>query len=226
MQVAIQEDIYAKSRESMVQSQLHPSGIVNEDVLEAYRSVPRDLFVPAERKGVCYQDAALEMPNGRFLLEPLVHGLMVENLALQKTDVVLDIGGLTGYSAVVLSRLAGHVCAIDQDDGAVAFARDIMPALGIYNVDISTGQHAGGWARGDGYDAILINGAVAEQPNSLIAELKTGGRLACVLKPQGRSVGKIVIYRKEPSGVVSELTLLDAWSAYLPGFEPKPVFAF
>ncbi len=184
-----------KARESMVVSQLQPAGIISEAVLDAYRNVAREDFLPEHLKAVCYVDESLKLDNGQVMLEPMLHGLMVEELKIKSTDRALDIGDTTGYSAAVLAKLAGTVVPGDENTHGA-------------------------------FDIILINGAVAEIPEKLINKLDAGGRLACILIPNGKGVGKIVVATKEPSGAIAKQVFEDAISAYIPGYEPKQEFTF
>jgi len=184
-------DNFHKAREAMVVSQLQPAGIMDERVIEAYRSVPRETFLPENLKSVCYLDESIALGNGRFLLEPLLHGLMVDELEIQPGETVLNIGDDTGYSAAIVTKLGGNVT-----DAA------------------------------ESYDVILINGAVAEIPDFLTAKLNSGGRLACIIVPKVKAMGKIVIVTRETTGTLAKQVFEDATAAYVPGFEPKPEFVF
>lgn len=184
-----------KAREAMVVSQLQPAGITSERVLEAYRTTPRENYLPEGLKAVCYLDESLRLDNGGVMLEPLLHGLMVEELKIQNTDRVLDIGDTTGYSAAILAKLAGTVVPGTQDTAG-------------------------------SFDVILVNGAVAAIPEALMNKLDVGGRLACILVPGGKAMGKIVIATRENSGAVAKQVFEDAVAAYVPGYEPKPGFVF
>ena len=101
--------IYQKARDAMVVSQLQPAGITSEAVLDAYRTVARENYLPEALKPVCYLDESLRLENGQMILEPLLHGLMVEELNITPNDRILDIGDSTGYSAAILAKLGGTV---------------------------------------------------------------------------------------------------------------------
>lgn len=216
---------FATAREAMVVSQLNPSGIVSEAVLAAYRNTPRELFVPADRQTVCYLDSCVTFGNGRSLLEPLVHGLMVENAEIQKTDKILDIGGVTGYSAAILAQLGKAVVAVDPDHEALGAAQTIWQGLELTNIMAVAGPVADGCAAYATYDVIILNGAVASVPQSLQDQLSATGRLLCVEKPPGSGVAQIKLYTKQGSAF-SGRVIADAAATYLPGCEPKAGFVF
>jgi protein-L-isoaspartate(D-aspartate) O-methyltransferase len=112
-----------KAREAMVVSQLAPAGITSERVLNAYRDTPREDFVPPHLKGVCYTDETLDLGNGVFLLAPMIHGLLVDELNVDARDAVLDLGDATGYSSAVLQKLAARV---DTEFAAEGPAYDVI----------------------------------------------------------------------------------------------------
>ena len=209
---------FQSARESMVQSQLHPSGVSSEIVLNAYRSVPREVFVPENLRAICYLDESLSLGNGQVLFEPMLHGKMIERLNIASADKALDIGDTTGYSAAILSRLAGEVTVIDNPSPALAEARKNWLTLGYHNISAAVPQGQ--------FDVIVINGAVAEIPQDLLALLGPGGRLACSLQTSQRSVGKIAIATREASGTIATKLFEDASAAYIPGLEAKEGFVF
>lgn len=216
---------FKAAREAMVASQLYTSGVVDEAVLEAYRYVPRELFVPPERQGVCYLDDDVQLANGRSLLEPLVHALMVEHAAIQVTDRVLDIGGLTGYSAAILTRLGKFVVALEEDALAMEVAQANWQQLQIENVMPVCAPMAVGNSGYAPYDVILINGAVSALPPVLLDQLNTGGRLVCVERPEGSLTGQIRLYTRQGAAIGSTV-IADASVPYLQGFGPVQKFVF
>jgi protein-L-isoaspartate(D-aspartate) O-methyltransferase len=215
---------FAKARDAMVLSQLHPSGVVTQSVLDAFRSTPREIFVPAERQGVCYLDEDLALGGGRYLMEPMLHGRMVEEARLTGEEKVLDIGGFTGYSAAVLSPLVAGVISLEQDETALAAARANWVRLGLENVSGVCGPHEEGFAKAGPYDAVFINGAVTAIPSNLVAQLSPKGRLVCLVCPEGQQTGKLVVVASASNGGLRDI--IDGISPYLPGFAPKAHFAF
>src|SRR5688572_3721790 len=125
---------YAQSRINMVDSQIHTGGVVDEAILEAYRSVPRELFVRPGQEGIAYNDEDLPLGGGRYLMEPLIHARLMQAVLPRPVDTVLDIGGATGYSAAVLARLAGSVTALECSSELLAHAWDKWRAMGTRNI--------------------------------------------------------------------------------------------
>lgn len=217
---------FVKSRETMILSQLAPSGVGDERVLAAYRAIPREAFVPHTLQGVAYADEDIALGRGRVLLAPLVHGRMVEAAAIGPNDKVLDIGGSVGYSAAVLSCLARSVVALDQDTDFLKSAQSDWASLGLLSISPVVGPHIWGAAGQGPFDVIFINGAVPNVPDALLDQLAAGGRLVCVLVPAGDVVGAVVCFTKLANGQMIHRVGADAVNRdYLTGFEPSAGFA-
>lgn len=218
---------FAQAREHMVLSQLHPSGVINSAVLDAFLGVPRELFVPKDMRSYCYADDHLPLAGGRILLEPLVFAKMLESARIKSADSVLCIGGTTGYGAVVVAQLAAHVIDLECDDNFGTLQRDAVEELGVGNVMRVIGDfHAGAAARGP-YDVILLEGAVVDVPTKLFDQLKSGGRLIAPLMRERAMMGQITLFEKPVfKSTISPQPLFDAYCPYLPGCSPLPRFAF
>ncbi len=215
---------YAAARLNMVEGQLKPNKIVTEAILDAMGDVPREAFVPKSLRGIAYVDEDIAIGNGRYLTEPMVMGRLIESLQIDPGDIVLVIGGGTGYSASVLARLANTVVAIEGDSDLAQQASETLAHLGVDNAVVIEAPLTGGYAEQAPYQAIIIDGAVAEVPASILDQLAEGGRLAAVVSPQG-GLGKATLFQRI-GGAVSHREVFDATLPLLPGFEPVPVFEF
>ncbi|MFV3076187.1 protein-L-isoaspartate O-methyltransferase family protein [Niveispirillum fermenti] len=215
---------YSAARLNMVEGQIRPNKVTDQRVVDAFLAVPRDRFVPAGLRGVAYVDKSIPLGNGRFLLEPMVLARLLNEARIEATDIVLDIGTATGYSAAVLGRLASTVVAVEADGDLAAQADQAMQTLGVDNAAIMRGPLNAGWAGQAPYNVIVIQGAVAAVPQVLLDQLAEGGRLVTVVIPEsGQGVARL--YQKS-GGQVSSRILFDASAALLPGLEAKPDFRF
>ena len=204
-------------RRAMVASQLRTNAVSDPRVVAAMAEVPRERFVPADLAAAAYSDLALPLANGRELNLPMSLGRMLTELHPAPQDRALVIGAATGYSAAVLSRLAGSVVALEED-GSLAMAAPDASA-----VQWVQGTLAEGWTAGAPYDVILIDGAVEQVPQRIVDQLADGGRLAVALLEAGvsrLSVGRHV------GGAFGLAAFADADSVRLPGFAPPPKFTF
>ena len=105
------------ARRMMVDCQIRPTKVTDERVLEAFATVPRELFVGKSQRGIAYADEDLPLPGGRWLLEPMVLARLVQALDVGMSDHVLIVGGATGYGTAILAQLAGSVISIETDLG-------------------------------------------------------------------------------------------------------------
>lgn len=215
---------YSAARLNMVEGQIRPNKVTDQRVVDAFLAVPRDQFVPAGLRGVAYVDKSIPLGSGRFLLEPMVLARLLNEARIEATDIVLDIGTATGYSAAVLGRLAATVVAVEADAELAAQANQAMQTLGVDNAAIMRGPLNAGWVSQGPYNVIVIQGAVAAVPQTLLDQLAEGGRLVSVVIPEnGQGVARL--YQKT-GGQVSSRILFDASAAMLPGLEAKPDFRF
>lgn len=210
-------------RANMVESQLRTNRVISDRVVNAFRSVPREEFVHPERRAFAYVDEDLPVAPGRFLMEPMVLGRLIQEAAITPADKVLIVAAATGYSASLIGHLAGEVVAVESIGELAGIAKERIQALGLTNVEVVEGALADGHAAKAPYDVIFIDGAVEEIPASLIDQLKEGGRLATVLVLGG--VGKGVIGRRSGTGF-GVFDFMDAAVPLLPGFEKPKTFVF
>lgn len=221
---------FSQARQAMVDSQINPAGVTTEAVLQAYRTTPRELFVPAQQQGVCYTDNELPVGDtGRSLMEPMVHARLVEAAEIKPDDRVLDVGGLTGYSAAILARLCKSVVALEQEEWALRTAQQAWSTLALGNLIGILGPMADGCLKHGPYNVIIINGAMTAIPQALIDQLAPDGRLLGVLQPDNSPAGTAILATKlagEGKANFSTRSLFNAAAPYLTGFGPKPRFVF
>ncbi len=214
---------FAAARRNMVDRQLRTNKVTDEAVLEALMQVPRERFVLDGLRGAAYVDEDLPLGNGRFLIEPMVFGRLLQAAAVRRSDLVLDVGCGTGYSAAVLSRLATMVVALECDGALARRTGAALAELSIDNAVVVEGPLEQGWPAQAPYDLILLGGAAEPMPEGLMAQLAEGGRLVGVEMRGG--IGRAVLYLRR-RGVVSARTLFDAAVPVLPGLAAEPSFVF
>ena len=215
----------ATQRLNMVESQVLTSDVTDRRILRAMRELPRERFVPAPMTALAYMDEAVPVtPAGaerRWLLAPRVLAKLLQLADIGDDNHVLDVGGATGYSAAVLAGMGKSVIALESGIKLAELARANLAALALGNASVAVGELTAGWPEKAPYDAIVLQGAVANVPEALFDQLKDGGRLVAILLEGG--LGKATIWRRLGRSV-------DAWGAFdaaapvLPGFERAPVF--
>jgi protein-L-isoaspartate(D-aspartate) O-methyltransferase len=222
---------FARRRLTMVETQIRPNEVTDPHLLAALRALPRERFVPRERRQLAYMDECIEVfPSvdgapARFLLAPMVLARLVQLACVEPDDMVLDVGCATGYSTAVLAALGRSVTGLEPEPELAHVARGALLALGISNADIAEGPLGSGYPEAGPYDVILLNGSVPAPPDNLMAQLSEGGRLVAVLS-SGTGIGTqgkawlFVRVGREVSGVPH----FDAGAKPLAGFLVEPSF--
>jgi protein-L-isoaspartate(D-aspartate) O-methyltransferase len=223
---------FERQRLAMVESQVRPNNVTDRRLLVALRGLPRESFVPPALRALAYMDGSIEVfPSidgapARFLLAPMVLARLVQLCSIEPSDRVLDVGCATGYSTAVLARLGHSVIGLEPEPELAGAAERALDALSIENATIVNGELAAGYAEAAPYDVVLLNGSVPAVSETLLSQLKEGGRLAAVVTgANSASQGKAYLFvkvGKEASGVPH----FDAGAKPLPGFAPKPSFVF
>jgi protein-L-isoaspartate(D-aspartate) O-methyltransferase len=213
---------YAKARETMVEQQVRPWDVLDERVLEVLAELPREAFVPAAHRPLAYMDIELPIGHGQSMMKPVLEGRMLQALALQPGDDVLEIGTGSGYITACLARLARDVVSLEVHAELADAARARLLAHGAGNVRIDNAD-ALAWDTDRRFDAICVTGAVATIPPRFAQWLRPGGRMFIV---QGIApVMDAVVLHRDVNGERLE-SLLETDLAYLVGAAPTPVFKF
>lgn len=174
-------------RERMVEAQIARRGIQDRHVLDAMRTVPREVFVGPGFKPFAYEDTALPIKAGQTISQPYVVALMIAAADVDQSDRVLEVGAGSGYAAAVLSRIAAEVYAIERHAVLAEGARKRLRRLGYHNIRIRTGDGTRGWPEAAPFNAILVSAGAPEIPPALKAQLAIGGRLVMPLGSTERS---------------------------------------
>lgn len=206
---------FATRRVMMVDTQVRPSDVTKFPIIDAMLSVPRETFVPGDKREAAYVGENLTLAPGRVVLEPRTLAKLLDALDIQPTDLVLDVGCGLGYSAAVIARLAETVVAVEEDETLAEQAQRILSEEGVDNAVVVTGTLAEGSAKCAPYDVITVEGGVEQVPQALIAQLKDGGRIGAVF--MDGAVGTVRIGYKTGAGVTWR-SVFNAAAPVLSGF--------
>lgn len=208
-------------RHAMVASQLRTNAVSDPRVVAAMALVPREDFLPAEARDLAYRDTALPLGRGRYQNLPIATGRLLTEARLLASDRVLLIGATGGYTAAVLAEVVTSVTAVESDEALAALARTAL--AGIANVTLIEGPLQDGHAESGPYDVLFIDGAVAELPESLVAQLALGGRVA-----GGIADGEVtrLATGTRTEGGFALLPFADIECVPLPGFARVKTFTF
>ena len=212
-------------RKAMVDSQIRPNKVIDDRVIAAFMSVPRERFVSKNMQNLAYIDEDIHLSGGRFIVEAMVMARIIQTLALDASQSVMLIGAGTGYTAALLSSLVESVIAIETRAQMVEKAQQAVTALDIGNVAVIKARLQDGYASEAPYDAIIIEGAVEQMPQSLLDQLANGGRLAAIWRPDGTQAGEACIWHKT-GDAVTRTALFTAQVPVLDEFRAKPKFSF
>jgi len=167
------------ARHNMIEQQIRPWDVLDQRVLDTLRSVPREDFAPERYRKLALSDVAIPLGHGEVMLKPNVEGRILQALAVQPADHVLEVGTGGGYLTACLARLAASVVSVDIVPKFIEAARQKLKAHGFSNVVLHVGDASRGWG-GHRYNAIAVTGSVAEVAEVWRQSLSLGGRLFVV----------------------------------------------
>ncbi|HEX5982638.1 MAG TPA: protein-L-isoaspartate(D-aspartate) O-methyltransferase [Solirubrobacterales bacterium] len=186
---------FAKLRRGMVDRQLRRRGIADERVLAAMGEVPREAFVPEALRDRAYADSALPIEAEQTISQPWIVAAICQALRLSGSELVLEVGTGSGYSAAVLSRLASHVVSIERHAALSRSAAEVLERLEIRNVELLVGDGSLGVPERAPFDAIAVHATAPAAPPALLDQLAEGGRL--VVPIAGGEADVLTVLRRE-----------------------------
>jgi protein-L-isoaspartate(D-aspartate) O-methyltransferase len=192
----------AERRRRMVERQLRRRGIEDERVLAAMEEVPRELFVPAAARERAYADSALAIGEGQTISQPWIVAAICQALALEGSELVLEVGTGSGYSAAVLARLAARVITVERHEALSASARVVLAEAGAENVELVVGDGSLGVSGRAPFDAIAVHATAPAPPPALVGQLADGGRL--VVPVAGRDADLLTLLRRRGPALEQE----------------------
>ena len=175
---------YEQARFNMIEQQIRPWEVLDNQVLSLLAVVRREEFVPPAHRALAFVDMEIPLADatepGQCMLAPKVEARLLQDLAVQKHERVLEIGTGSGYMAALLAHRAQQVLTIEIDSGVAESARKSLRRAGIYNAEVRTADGSRAGTLGGPFDVIVLSGSVARVPASLLSLLKVGGRLSAI----------------------------------------------
>lgn len=214
---------FAARRTAMVDTQIRPADVTRFPIIDAFLRIPRERFVPDALREAAYIDENLDLGDGRVVLAPRTQAKMIEALAPQPGDLVLDVGCATGYAAALFSRLAEAVVALEEDPALAAEAQATLAEIGADNAVVVEGPLTEGAAQHGPYDVVAIGGAVETVPEALTEQLREGGRIAALFMEDRLGVVRL---GSKWDGAVSWRHAFNAAAPVLSGFHKPVTFQF
>ena len=213
-----------QARFNMIEQQIRPWEVLDQEVLDLLFVVKREDFVPAAYRNLAFADMEIPIGSGQVMLAPRVEARLMQELGIKNTDKVLEIGTGSGYMAALLAARAEHVVTVESRPEIAEFARQNLERAGVANVTIEVGDGANGWAQRGPYDVIVVSGALPSLPDTLLKQLRLGGRLAAIVGEAPVMEAQLATCSAE--GVYSTVNLFETVVPALDGANAKPGFSF
>ncbi|MBU1690248.1 MAG: protein-L-isoaspartate O-methyltransferase [Gammaproteobacteria bacterium] len=172
-----------RARFNMVEQQIRPWDVLDQDVLDLLRQIRREDFVPEQYRELAFSDMEIPLGNGEAMLSPKLEARILQEVGVKATDQVLEVGTGSGYLTALLARMAhrGSVHSAEIVPEFSSQAAAMLKQHGITNITLEAGDAARGWKQAGPYDVIVLTGSVPVLPEAFQADLKVGGRLFAVV---------------------------------------------
>lgn len=220
-----------QARFNMIEQQIRPWDVHDEQVRTLLAAVHREDFAPPQHRALAFADLELPLRDspaavaaGQVMLPPRVEARMLQDLHVAKHERVLEIGTGSGYMAALLGHCAQRVLTLEIDSDLAHTAQERLQQAGVLNVQVQAADGASADLSGEGpFDVIVLSGSVASLPESLLALLSPGGRLMGIVGTG--PVMRATLARRESQGIVRT----EPWDCAAPrllNFPEPPHFRF
>jgi protein-L-isoaspartate(D-aspartate) O-methyltransferase len=172
-----------QTRFNMIEQQIRPWDVLDQDVLDLLFVVKRENFVPTAYKALAFADTEIPLANGESMLTPKLEARILQEVGLKKHEHVLEIGAGSGYMAALLAYKGRHVTTVEIDPTLHAMAIKNLSNYGVANVEVALGNGAHGWnsTGNNRYDVIVLSGSVPVLPDAFLQQLNISGRLFAIV---------------------------------------------
>lgn len=170
-----------ETRFNMVVQQIRPWYVLDDSVLDMLYKIKREDFVPLEKQSMAFVDMEIPLGYGQVMLAPKAEARILQELKIQKTDKVLEVGSGSGYMTALLAEKGGHVYSVEIVPELESMAAKNLTAYNINNVTLEQGDAAQGWTKHAPYDVIVLTGSTPVLPEVFKQSLNIGGRLFAIV---------------------------------------------
>ena len=213
-----------QARFNMIEQQIRPWEVLDQQVLDLLFVVKREDFAPAAYRNLAFADMEIPIGSGQIMLAPKIEAKMMQELGIKKTDKVLEIGTGSGYMAALLAARAEHVISVEIRPEIAAFAKENLERAGVSNVTVEVGNGVDGWSARGPYDAIVVSGSVPTGSPSLLKQLRVGGRMTVIVGEAPVMEAQLITCTAE--GTYNTVNLFETVIPALDGVGAKDNFTF
>jgi protein-L-isoaspartate(D-aspartate) O-methyltransferase len=219
---------FERARFNMIEQQIRPWEVLDQDVLNLFSTLRREDFVPPAWRSMAFTDMEVPLvldsgPTGECMFPPRLEARLLQALAPRRHEHVLEIGTGSGFMAALLASRARRVLSLEIHEGLAAFGRENLRRAGMRNVAVEVGNGAQPPGT-DAFDAIVLSGSVAFVPEVLLGRLAPGGRLIAIVGAEPAMTARL--YTRTADDAYAEEGLFETVVQPLKGFPRKERFVF
>jgi protein-L-isoaspartate(D-aspartate) O-methyltransferase len=212
------------ARRNMIEQQIRPWEVLDQDVLSLLAVVKREEFVPPAYRALAFVDTEVPLPGGQCMLAPKLEARLLQDLALQRHEHVLEIGAGSGHMAALLAHRAERVTTLEILPQLAELAAANLRRAGVANARVVDADGAPGLPDAAPFDAIVLSGSVASVPQHLLDQLKVGGRLIGIVGSE--PIMRATLVTRVGEREFRSVDLFDTVAPRLVGFDEPPRFKF
>jgi protein-L-isoaspartate(D-aspartate) O-methyltransferase len=215
---------FEQARFNMVEQQIRPWDVLDQDVLDLLYAVPREEFVLREYRTLAFTDMEIPIGEGERMMSPKMEARILQELAVRKSDRVLEVGTGSGYLTALLAHRAAHVHSVEIKPALAEFGRANLVRHGADNVTLETGDASRGLPARAPFDVIVLTGSTPALPTGILGQLAAGGRLLGIFGDAPVMAAKL--YSSSAPGSFRSVELFDTMVARLLNAERASRFDF
>ena len=215
---------FEQARSNMVEQQIRPWEVLDQDVLDLLYLVPRESFVPPAHKALAFSDLEIPIGHGERMWAPKLEARVIQALMPRKADRVLEVGTGSGYLTALLAHRAAQVRSVEIQPALAQFGRGNLERHGADNVVLEIGDAARGWPAGAPYDVIVLTGSTPLFPGPFLEQLCAGGRIFAVVGEAPAMAARLITC--SAPGAYSTADLFETVIAPLANCERPSQFRF
>ena len=170
-----------ETRFNMVAQQIRTWNVLDDSVLDLLYKIRREEFVLPANRAMAFVDMETPLGHGQVMLAPKMEARILQELHVQKTDKILEVGSGSGYLTALLAEKGAHVYSVEIVPELKAMAENNLRTHGITNVTVEQGDAAQGWSKHEPYDVIVLTASTPVLPETFLKSLNRGGRLFAIV---------------------------------------------